>query len=409
MGAVVVQRTSNKAGKDMLLKQLNNQTDVEEVKGCYRLWKKCFGDSKAYMDYYFEHKLKDNEIYVLKEDEVVSMLHLNPFRMSLHGQEKTYHYIVGVATEEEKRGQGCMRQVLTHSLRKKHKERELFTYLMPAAKEIYLPYDFRYIYSQKRIVGNLVPGRLQKTELVVKPYGQLTEQEKEEAVSFVMEKLDEAFSLYTVRSKAYYERTSLEMQAAGGELVSIYEAGRLQAVCFYMLENGHMEVVETVTNPEKTEAVVNALFLHVQEVKPHKELEVVFLETHFLEAEKIMPFLEQANRCDQPIIMARILDVKAALKLLKAKNEDITIRIAVTDPIIAENEATYELRSSKSGTVLTVTKEPYDLKMDIATFTEFFFESKAVASLLVEYKTEQAKKMLEALTGCFPCYINEIV
>ena len=49
------------------------------------LWEQIFNeDSKEFLDYYYFMKAKDNEIYVIENDqEICSMLHLNPYTLKL--------------------------------------------------------------------------------------------------------------------------------------------------------------------------------------------------------------------------------------------------------------------------------------------------------------------------------------
>ena len=53
-----------------------------------------------------------------------------------------------VATRESCRKRGYMRELLVRTMEEMYRKKEPFTFLMPAAKEIYLPYDFRFIYEQ---------------------------------------------------------------------------------------------------------------------------------------------------------------------------------------------------------------------------------------------------------------------
>ena len=60
---------------------------------------------------------RDNLILVLEqEDEICSMLHLNPYRLSVQGTEVDAYYYVAVATKEDCRHQGMMRKLLHRSL-----------------------------------------------------------------------------------------------------------------------------------------------------------------------------------------------------------------------------------------------------------------------------------------------------
>ena len=57
-------------------------------------------DSKDFVDYYYEEKVKDNQIYVVEEDgEIQAMLHLNPYELAVNGSRKDVNYIVAVQRE----------------------------------------------------------------------------------------------------------------------------------------------------------------------------------------------------------------------------------------------------------------------------------------------------------------------
>lgn len=55
-----------------------------------KLYEEVFSeDSKDFVDYYYEEKVKDNQIYVVEEDgEIQAMLHLNPVRTCSKRQQK---------------------------------------------------------------------------------------------------------------------------------------------------------------------------------------------------------------------------------------------------------------------------------------------------------------------------------
>ena len=122
------------------------------------LWEEVFPeDTKAFLDYYYYIKTRDNEIYVIEEDgEICSMLQLNPYMVRVEGKEFPSAYIIAVATRKEYRSRGYMGALLRASLKEMYNRGIPFTFLMPAAEAIYTPYDFRYIYSQDR--GTLICG-----------------------------------------------------------------------------------------------------------------------------------------------------------------------------------------------------------------------------------------------------------
>lgn len=103
-------------------------------------------DTKRFVDYYYQYKTKDNEILVIEEDEqIVSMLHLNPYRMIVNGYELNSNYIVAVATLNDYRHRGYMRALLEKALRDMAEQQMPFTFLMPASEAIYAPFDFVWI------------------------------------------------------------------------------------------------------------------------------------------------------------------------------------------------------------------------------------------------------------------------
>ena len=117
------------------------------------LYREAFPEDKdAFVKYYYSYVTKDNHILVLEQEgEICSMLHLNPYRMWINGVVEDAYYYVAVATKEECRHQGMMRKLLYQSLNDIHKQGHPFTYLMPANRTIYEPFDFRIVLYSKSI------------------------------------------------------------------------------------------------------------------------------------------------------------------------------------------------------------------------------------------------------------------
>lgn len=117
-------------------------------------------DSKQFVDYYYEYKIRDNEILSLwKDRNIVSMLHLNPYTIIVNGFEMKSNYIVAVATDRAHRHQGYMRMLLEKALQDMAAQRMPFTFLMPASESIYAPFDFVWICPYTEI-----PSRVEKMD-----------------------------------------------------------------------------------------------------------------------------------------------------------------------------------------------------------------------------------------------------
>lgn len=101
-------------------------------------------DGKAFVDAYYRIKAAANRILVLeRQKQILSMLHLNPYRFWLRGSLVDSSYIVAVATRPQYRHQGCMKRLLTKALEDLYQEKQPFAFLMPAKEAIYTPFGFR--------------------------------------------------------------------------------------------------------------------------------------------------------------------------------------------------------------------------------------------------------------------------
>ena len=150
-------------------------------------------DKEAFVKYYYSYVTRDNQILVLEQEEqICSMLHLNPYRLSVNGTVVDAYYYVAVATRADCRHQGMMRKLLHRSLKDIYAEGHPFTYLMPADKAIYEPFDFRIVYQQKKVEVPLAP-------------------------QCANEKMAELFDVYTLRDDWYVEKMLEEERVCAGE------------------------------------------------------------------------------------------------------------------------------------------------------------------------------------------------
>jgi len=83
-----------------------------------KLWEEIFTeDSAQFLDYYYEVKTAENEIFVAEDNGTVrSMLQLNPYRLHLGDEVVDAKYIIAVATDEKYRHQGLMAALLKMSM-----------------------------------------------------------------------------------------------------------------------------------------------------------------------------------------------------------------------------------------------------------------------------------------------------
>lgn len=83
------------------------------------LWRICFGDSEAFMNWFFANRFFPEFSSVLEEDGVImSALQSYPLHVRLRGEILPASMMAGVSTDPAGRGRGYMRQILLHYLKR---------------------------------------------------------------------------------------------------------------------------------------------------------------------------------------------------------------------------------------------------------------------------------------------------
>ena len=232
--------------KEMLCRKLQPSEHIRTRK----LWKEVFvEDTPEFLDYYYSTKIKNNEIYVIEDDgEIVSMLHLNPYEMRIGDKLFQTHYIVAVATKENYRKRGLMRQLLNYALQVMTDRGEPFTFLMPADEAIYRPFGFEFVYKQRQ---NKVVGKCscdEKLEMI-----SATEKDCQMIADFSNQMLQE-YDVVTWRDSRYYETLLLELASENGGILLAKRDGEIEGIFCYACtseEDKHFVIKEPIFQIER--------------------------------------------------------------------------------------------------------------------------------------------------------------
>ncbi|MBR0173322.1 MAG: GNAT family N-acetyltransferase [Lachnospiraceae bacterium] len=120
--------------------------DASAAQATRPLYEQAFDDPPAFVDYYYREKMKDSTVITLEEENgVLSMLHLNPYTVSVRGTCVPSYYVVAVATDRLHRRKGYMTRVLDAAFAEMERERVPFCFLLPVDEAIYLPSGFETI------------------------------------------------------------------------------------------------------------------------------------------------------------------------------------------------------------------------------------------------------------------------
>lgn len=304
------------------------------------LWEKVFQeDSKAFLDYYYFFKTRENSVYVVEEDEEIrSMLHLNPFLIQVGEGQFDVRYIIAVATEESYRKRGYMGMLLRKAMQAMYQEKQPFTFLMPAAEAIYTPYDFRFVYDQNVWKYTVVEKQEQKSL----PVSEAGIGDGADLAAFFMEYFSERFQIYAVRDEQYYQTMLFEQQSENGGIAILKRSEKIVGCFLYGDEDG-LEIREPLYLKEY-ETEFWAAVGKVCEKHGQKE---ALVYAGISEEEKIGTVEFQKQK---PTIMVRILHLESLLRLLKTKaGEQIDCSFAVLDSVLTQNSRVWKLQSSPIG------------------------------------------------------------
>lgn len=346
----------------------------EAAKATRQLWEEAFPEvSGDFLDYYFEQRVKDNIVFVIKNDTIQSMLHLTPYSAAMRRNPPLTganrfpcmadvvrvdtNLISVTATQREYQNKGYMRKLLTGALEYQREWQIPFCFVEPENREFFEHFGFHCIYDRSQyelnmeIISKQMLKRAADGEIVhLNPSNiTLTAADKSSLLSlahFVNANLCRDYGLFNIRSAGYYERLLSELQTCGGNLYQIMENGK---------RKGYFAYAE-----EKDCSIREAVFENESDI-----------ERYFYTAKE-----------KKPAVMARIVNLQEMLKHISA-NGKVTIAIRLKDSVIAENDGLFIWYLDEKGSHMErveETKHPDEPSMrpevtaTIGELTAFLFE-----------------------------------
>ena len=324
-----------------MVKKLDNQGKRDSRS----LWEEIFTeDTKEFLDYYYQEKTKENEILGIYDNcRLVSMLHLNHYKMFFQEKMIDSDYIVAVATKKEYRHQGKMAELIVEAMRRAKERKKPFVFLMPVKEAIYTPFGFETVYWRK---DYSLPSKEQwKKEtgnpIIIEEINGTCPEKIEKTIKELSEYssslLKEKYHIYTVRDQAYYELLLKEQESQKGSIVigRKREGKELCGYCFLTKEEG-TELREVVCSKGMENQWLQAL---IKQYGSDSKVKIAGAELNPKE-------WKEERRI--PCIMARITDVESFLALLSPNRKEKewifqNKKIRILDEILPENMGVYQL------------------------------------------------------------------
>ena len=324
-----------------------------------------FEDSDSFVNYYYEEKLKDNRILADIEGESVrSMIMLNPYKISVFNKIYNLDYIVAVATGKEFKRQGYMRRLLNKALCDMNAEHVPFTYLIPANKDYYLPFDFAFVANKNEYNANF--SGLKKQVIKEEPDKELIFR----ILDFINSEVSKDNDVYTYRDENYFIRDLKEIASEDG-FINIY-SDENDIVAYESFWGKKLELKERIVSSKL------------------------------------------ANReFGKENIMVRTTDIVELLSNFRAK-EPIDIIIKINDNIIEAQNGYFRIEMDERHSSVSRISDIWDrgvAEFDIADFTGWIFGyvSDTKCSLINFLDKSTAKKTLDSINKISGIFINELV
>ncbi|MEE1228365.1 MAG: GNAT family N-acetyltransferase [Lachnospiraceae bacterium] len=379
----------------------------------YNLWQRNFRDPEEYAKFYFENVYGHNQVLLNEneEGELRGTIHFNPYELILCGREVRADYIVGVATDEEYRRQGVMRELLKEGFHRMRDQGRVFTYLMPADENYYLPFDFRFGMNRiEQEISVIAPDQLPKPRYT---YTQRLEGHQVKEVC-AKENLTN-IQRFAVTTKITPEYLSLLARESVGDLGFLYYVmdgddylGRFEMA----EENGCMILSRIfVSRMDHAEEFLRDIISFAEE-KYHFGYYQLILDENF---DGVCKLGAQGGLRAMPpkmkkIIMFRILNLDKLGDYLSLCEPVEGCRIRVEDPFLTEQSGTYYFETMGDRVKIVRTQEEADSVITIGDLTEVIFGEKRPDQVeSAETLSEGAKHFLGQIEPLRKNCIMEIV
>ncbi|HIU64674.1 MAG TPA: GNAT family N-acetyltransferase [Candidatus Avacidaminococcus intestinavium] len=387
---------------------INERTLVQAEK----LWDYCFEkqDTFFFQWYFKNYCLKQNEILgaFTSNKELVSMVHLNPYNIYLHGEAMRTVYLVGVATDPLMRGRGVLKDLMLMTFMLLRAQGHHFVLLMPEYAGIYQPYQFSFVYFKRKYEMPLAELQFQAPDRDV-----LLSEFKNESknnlalLNSIYEKHMVNYSAYVMRNVNMWQDFLTVFRAEGGKVIVAHKNKEIVGYFLYRIQDKTFYIHELLCQTYQAKSTL----LHF--VKQHLGQ---CDHLSWLAAFDDRTYCELANHHlsggSTPFMMARLIDARKALtKIQVPKSLSGSFILLIADELMKDNNYLLEITVKNGNMLLKEVFELPDIEIDIDALTQLYFGSTKASDLIFEGKiniiNKDAGAIFAQLWSCQINYINE--
>lgn len=205
------------------------KNNLEDVR---RMWEETFNDPEDFVDYYFDNIWKKNKVLsAYLGDELIGMVHLNPYQVSYMGEICNSYYVVGVAVSPDMRGRGVMKMMMKKVMNDIGDECP-FIFLMPKKQEYYNSLGFRQIYNTRVLDLSFVDldeferdvmDNYSSLNLSVAHMSELSDKELSDFSIWLNDIMEQEYNGFCVRDMLYLKDMLMEHRCQHGDVCIVTE------------------------------------------------------------------------------------------------------------------------------------------------------------------------------------------
>ncbi len=375
------------------------------------LWNYCFEDGEDFVKYYFENVYdKKNTIIIEENNEVLSALQLNKYKIDLRNRKYDVSYVVGVSSKPEVRGLGYMKHLMTYTLEELYKSGEIVSLLMAIDYRLYKRYGFDHCYDQiqyniktDELSGFRVTSKLRKADF-----------EDSKILSEIYTNAVKNLNGYALRDEVYFDRFMKEIESENG-YIYIDEANK--SYIAYYIQGDTIFVRELIYNDISS---LKSMLAYIYNHNTQCKKTVINAPVD----DKIKLIIANLKTCEIkliPFMAGRVINFEKYMESIKLNNintehiDDEFIKIKVIDKYIPQNDCVFKIYIKDNQVKVEKVEENCDIELDINSITQLAFSYLDINEIFMLNEIDEScltynkRKLLNILFEKKVNYIDELV
>ncbi len=297
----------------------------EKVKA---LWKRCFNDSTAFIDMYFQLRYTDEvNVAIQKDTEVISALQMLPYPMTFCGHIVQTSYISGACTHPDFRGKGTMRELLKLAFDRMFQNGISFSTLIPAE-----PWLFSY-YSQMGYAPVFQHSVKEITLPSIIPSSEIE-------INFISDYQEE---VYQYLNRKLSERSCCIQHTSDDFRVIMTDLGISDGILVIAKQENVINGLAIAYNADEN-LIINELFAETKDIENSL---LYYLQQHSVCNQIIRLLPLNYEQSQQSFGMARIINAKEVLQLYATTFPELNMKFELTDNQLSINNGYYHIQKGE--------------------------------------------------------------